>query len=203
MTVTKQRGGTQIGWVSSSWPLAAIEVSPNQLTISSMGKYIFSPAEVTTVEVVGSIPFFFQGIRIHHNKAEYPEKIVFLTLYGRQAILDAIRGAGFQIGQPSSVVKRGFPFRTPASISVVVMWNLLFLLDGNSFENPRHVAGPYVLLALVTVFLLAMFLPKSALLQKLFMKGDRNVGEVSSLLRLLQLVIGLITLMAGLSFLIP
>jgi hypothetical protein len=194
MKTTKQRGGTQIGWVNTSWPLASIEVETNLMCVNSMGKYIFSPIDVLGIEEVGSIPFFFQGLRIHHQKSEYPEKIVFLTLYGRESLIDATRAAGFKIGQPVNVVKRGFPFRTPAVIAVLVVWNLLFFLDRENLESPTKVVGPYMLFALAVVFSLATLLPKSPWLQKLFMREGRNTGEVSSLLRLLQLVSGLMAL---------
>jgi hypothetical protein len=200
MTTSKQRGGTQIGWVNTSWPLASIEVKPNLICLNDMGKYIFSPENVTTIEKVGSIPFFFQGLRIHHQKPEYPEKIVFLTPYGRQSLIDTIRNAGFQIGEPRSVMRRGFPFRIPGAIAVVAIWNLAFFLDTKSFKSPKQIVGPSILVALIMVFLLATLLPKSIWLQRVFLKKDRNVGEVSNLLKLLQLITGIMTLGMGFSY---
>ena len=199
MTITKQRGGAQIGWVNVSWPLAGIEVSPGSLTISSMGKYSFAPQEVTAVEKVGSIPFLSQGIRIHHSKPDYPEKVVFYTLSGRLALLAAIREAGFRLGQPIFLEKRGFPFRLPAVLALVLLWNLLFFLDRPNFSPSAHVPGPYVLLALAITFGLASLLPKSSWLQQLFLREGRAVGEVLSLLRLVQVISGLMLVGFGIA----
>jgi hypothetical protein len=201
MAVIKQRGGAQVGWVNASWPLAGIEVSPGLLTVSSMGRYAFVPADVTAVEEVGSIPFLSQGIRIHHSKADYPEKVVFYTTTGRLALLSAIREAGFRLGKPTSLAKRGFPFRPPAVIALVVLWNGLFFLDRPGFAPSHNMPGPYVLLALAILFGLASLLPCSRWLQQLFLREGRVVGEVLSLVRLLQLVSGLMLVGFGIAFL--
>jgi hypothetical protein len=201
MTAIKQRGGAQIGWVNASWPLARIEVSPALLTVSSMGKYSFTPGDVTAVEEVGSIPLLSQGIRVHHSKTDYPEKVVFYTLSGRPALLEAIHEAGFRVGQPVSLAKRGFPFRIPAVIAVVLLWNVLFFLDRPGFAPTHSAPGPYVLLALAVLFGLATLLPRSHWLQQLFLREGRDVGEVSSLLRLVQLVSGVMLVGFGIAFL--
>lgn len=190
MTATKQRGGAQVGWFHASWPLAGIEVAPGLLTISSLGTYSFAPGEVTAVEEVGSIPLISRGIRIHHSKPDYPEKVVFYTLGGRLDLLAAIRKAGFRLGQLTFVVKRGFPFRIPAVVALVLLWNLLLFLDMPNFSSPGHVPGPYVLLALAILFGWASLLPRSSWLQQIFLREGRAVGEVLSLTRLVQLVSG-------------
>lgn len=201
MTIFKKRGGAQVGWVSASWPLAGIEVGASRLAISSLGTYVFAPNEVTAVEPVGAIPFLTQGIRIHHTKAEYPEKVVFYTPSGREALLAAVRGAGFSVGQAIGQAKRGFPMRLPAVVLVIVLWNLLFFLDKPNVKLEHHTPGPYVLIALAMLFMLALLLPRSAWLQALFMREDRDIGEVTSLLRLVQIVSGFMLLGFGISYL--
>ena len=201
MTIFKKRGGAQVGWVSASWPAAGIEVGASRLAISSLGTYVFAPNEVTAVESVGAIPFLTQGIRVHHTKAEYPERVVFYTLSGREALLAAVRAAGLSVGQAVAQAKRGFPMRLPAVVLVIVLWNLLFFLDKPNLKLEHHTPGPYVLIALAMLFTLALLLPRSAWLQALFMREGRDIGEVASLLRLMQIVSGLMLLGFGISYL--
>lgn len=200
MATHRQRGGSQIGWVSATWPLAGIEVSPGKLTVTSMGKYEFAPAEVTAVEEVGSIPFFSTGVRIHHCKAQYPERVIFYPLIGRDYLLEAIRRAGFAVGTPATRVRRGFPMRIPAILVVVLLWNALLLLDRSSSNASTSASGPYTLTALAGLFALATLLPKSERLQEFFMRDEHDVGEISSLLSLIQLVTGLLLLAFGFTY---
>ena len=200
MRVFKNRGGAHIGWVSATWPLAGIEVADGKLQLSSMGNYVFTPNEVSAVEPVGSIPVLSRGIRIHHTKAEYPERVVFYTLYGRQATLDAIEAAGFHIGHPVSQARRGFPLRFPALIAVIFIWNLFFLLERPSINGSPGAPGPYTFLALAMLFGLATLLPTSARLQGLFMREGRDVREISSALRLVQLISGVMLLGFGAAY---
>lgn len=199
MTTHKQRGGSQIGWVNASWPLASIDVSPGKVTIRSMGQYEFVPSEVTAVEEVGSLPFFTTGIRIHHHKSQYPERVIFYTPGGRDYLLAALRRAGFPVGSPARVVRRGFPLRIPAILGVVLLWNVLFLLDRPDANAKTEALGIYSFLALAGLFALATSLPKSQRLQNLFMRDGRDVGEISSLLRLIQLVTGILLLGLGIT----
>jgi hypothetical protein len=199
MTVTKQRGGAQVGWFHASWPLAGIEVAPGLLTISSLGSYSFAPGEVTAVEEVGTIPLLSQGIRIHHSKPDYPENVVFYPLGGRLGLLAAIRKAGFRLGQPTSVAKRGFPFRIPAVLALALLWNVLLFLEVPNFGSPVEAPGPYALVALAIVFGWASLLPRSSWLQQIFLRENRSVGEILSLLRLVQLVSGVMLVGFGIA----
>ena len=191
MATIKRRGGAQIGWLSASWPLASIEIAPKKLTVSSMGSYTFSPVEVAGVEKVGSLPFISQGIRIHHTNRTYPERVIFYTLTGRDALVASIQAAGFSIGSPATQTARGFPLRVPAVLVVVVLWNILFFLDKPASLSGPWVPGKFVLLALALLFGLATLLPRSDRLQSVFMREDRDVGEISGALRLIQVVSGL------------
>jgi hypothetical protein len=197
MAVHKQRGGSQVGWVSASWPLAGIEVSPGKLTITSMGKYEFSPSEVAAIEEIGSFPFVASGIEVHHNKPQYPERIRFHAVFGKAYLVETIRRAGFTVGTPVTKVPRGFPMRWPTVIALIVIWNLLFFLDRPSPDASTWTPGPYVMFGLVALFVLATLLPKSERLQDLFMRDDRDVSEISSMLKLVQLVSGLMLLALG------
>ena len=194
MTTIRQRGGARIGWVGASWPLAGIEVGPGRARITSLGTYEFTPAEVSAVEEVGTIPFISQGVRIHHSKPRYPEEVVFYPPTGRQALLAAFRESGFNVGSPALQVRRGFPLRVRAVLAVALLWNVLLMLEQPQAGPGRWVPGPYLLAALGMLFAIATLLPRSVRLQSFFMRAGRDVGEVSSVLRLVQLVCGFLLL---------
>lgn len=193
----KQRGGAHIGWVSASWPLAGIEVDSERLVVTSLGRYVFSPEDVTAIEEVGALPVISQGIRVHHTRPEYPERVVFHTLTGRAALLAALRRAGFRVGRPAFSRSRGTPIRVAALIAIVGLWNLCFLLEA-PWRQAVWTPGIYVLGALGGLFALATLLPVSKRLQALVLHEDRQIGEISSLVRLVQLVSGVMLLAFGL-----
>jgi len=41
------------------------------------------------------------GIRIHHTKLDYPERIIFYSKGRRKKLLAAVRAAGFTVGAPA------------------------------------------------------------------------------------------------------
>jgi hypothetical protein len=189
MSQTSQRGGAQVGWLSASWPLAGIKIEPARLTVSALGSYTFNPSEVSAIEPVGSIPVLTTGIRIHHMRPDYPEKVIFYSMGRQDSLLQALRAAGFTVGRPTVKASRGFPVKIGAILVAVLVWNLLFFLDrqGKEFFS-GSTSGPYSLLALVLAFLVATFTPYSSRLQDLILREDHDVGEIRGFLRLLQLV---------------
>jgi hypothetical protein len=201
MKCIRRRGGARIGWVSASWPLAGIEVDHGKVQVNSLGTYVFAPNEVTAVEPVGAIPFLSQGIRIHHTKKNYPERVVFYTLSSRHSLLEAIETAGFRVGYAVDDTKRGFPMRLPALIGVILIWNVLLYFERPSLEEVSDRPGPYTLLAATLMFALATLLPTSERLQKLFMRDGRDVGEILGALRLMQLISGIMLLALGADYL--
>lgn len=200
MNPISQRGGAQIGWLSASWPFASIQIKHSSLTVSALGTYAFVPTEVHAIEPTGLIPILTTGIRIHHTRSDYPEKIVFYSMGARDKLLEAASTAGFPIGKSTLKLKRGFPVKVSAIILFVVIWNALFLLDigGNRFNNSNSL-GPFSFLALVLAFVIATFTPHSSHLQKLILRDGHDVGEIRSFLRLLQLVTGILALTAGIT----
>jgi hypothetical protein len=200
MIPISQRGGAQVGWLSASWPLAGIKIELGSLVLSALGGYIFKPSDVHAIEPVGSIPVLTTGIRIHHNKVDYPEEVIFYSVGGRERLLHAAREAGFAVGAPTMLTARGFPVRTSAIVAVVLMWNLLFFLDRPNLEYfGAGGFGLYSMLALVMAFLIATATPVSSILQTLILREGHNVGEIRGALRLLQIVSGILAVSAGLS----
>lgn len=190
-----QRGGAQVGWLSAPWPLASIQIAPGSLTVSALGRYTFAPAEVHAIEPVGSIPVLTTGIRIHHTRPDYPEKIVFYSMGSRECLLQASGAAGFPVGKPTLQATRGFPVRVSAIVVFVLMWNALFLLDrGGNPLNTSGTFGPYSFLALALAFAVATLAPRSARLQEFILRDGHNLGEIRGFLRLLQVTTGFLAL---------
>jgi len=194
-----QRGGAQVGWLNASWPLASIQITPGSLTVSVLGDYVFAPADVHAIESVGSIPLLSTGIRIHHTRPDYPEKIVFYGM-GRDRLVQAASAAGFRVGEPHLQTKRGFPVRFSAVVAALLLWNGLFLLDtgGHPFGGPRK-PGLLVFVALALFCAIATLVPRSPRLQQLILREGRHIGEIRGFLRFTQFIAGAMAFATGLA----
>jgi hypothetical protein len=96
-TFTKT-GGARIDFANATWPFAKISIVENELILKViwLGTYTFTPEQIYSIEQYTMIPFLGWGIRIQHNVANYPEKIIFWCLGGNPSnVLDRIRNAGF------------------------------------------------------------------------------------------------------------
>ena len=51
----KSTGGARIGWISVSWPLAELSVTPRSLVIRAwlLGTYTFTPEQIVQIERYG------------------------------------------------------------------------------------------------------------------------------------------------------
>ena len=192
------RGGAWIGGVSATWPLASMQVEPGALTVSAFGEYTFTPSEVDAIEPIGSLPILSTGIRIHHTKPNYPERIIFYSGGRRESLLHAVRAAGFRVGQPTFQHERGSPVKISAIVVFVLIWNALVWFGRDS-------SGKGFLLALAFAFVVSTLLPYSSRLQNLIMQDGRDVGEIRNALRLFQLItgIGLVLMIGGVTGVIP
>jgi hypothetical protein len=195
-------GGSLVGLVNASWPLAKLTASAQQLRLSGLGSYEFSEQDVVSLEPYGSIPLLSSGIRINHNRLDYPGKIVFRCMGRREEVLEKIQAVGFrpqgrEVARPS-----GLPIRWSVAILAVVIWNALFYADTSFRSSGIHARpGAFALLAMILVFTLSSALPYSGGLQRVVLRPGRSVGEIKQFLRLLQIVTGLLSLIAG-SFLV-
>jgi hypothetical protein len=193
-------GGAQIGWMGATWPFAQLTVTPQELTLSCLGKYVFSPQQVTSFEKIGRIPFFSSSIQIHHNCEDYPAKMVFHSTGNRDVLLSQIRKTGFVCAGTAGRTVRGHPLRWVAIILLVALWNGLFALDHARHDwQLQHQIGPFSGVAVALLFLVALALPKSAELQQFVLKPGRSFKEIQSFVRLLQLISGLLTIGAALA----
>jgi len=191
------RGGSRVGWVNASFPLARLVASRSRMTLSSLGRYEFTPEQVVRFGSYGSIPLLANGLAIEHNRLDYPARMVFWCMGSREHVLAEIRRIGFvPAGQP---VERpgGMPLRWSFVIAAVLAWNALFLFDQRGLlQGDLHPTPPGVgaIVALAALFLLATGIRLSERLQRLALAPGHQVGEVRALLGLLQLVGGLMAI---------
>lgn len=181
--------------MNASWPFAKLSVSAGQLALASLGTYVFSPSQVVSIQPVGSIPLLASGIRINHNRNDYPEKIIFWCVGNRDGVLTEITKSGFlPSGHP---VQRaaGFPLKWSVVLVVIVLWNVLFMLDdAGQSESRAHVPGAFAILALLLLFGLATAVRVSQPVQRVILREGHDVGEIKAFLVLLQLVAGLLSI---------
>jgi hypothetical protein len=197
------RGGARIGWVNASLPFASMNVTSSRIILNAtlLGKYEFRPEDVASIESVGSLPLIGRGIRIYHNRADYPAKIIFWTIKNPDTSIDEIRKIGFiPKGAVSAAVRdRGFPIRWQTIIIFIVLWNAFMLLDmfrGGAF-HPR--LGRFALLATVLVFILSVAIWKSESVRKVIIAPGHKLEEIRPFLYLLAFVTGFLSLMLGMA----
>ena len=187
-------GGFKAGWVSGSWPLARLSVSSRSLVMSAgpFGFFRFEPERIVRLEPYGRIPLVGRGICIVHTHPDYPAKLVFLCFQRPERLIQQIYRLGFRPSGSSSVLppREGTPLRWSFVIAVIIIWNTLFLLDDGLLSSNSKSPGLLVLLALAIILMVAFVLPRSSRLQSLALKPGRSVGEIRSLLTLIQLVGG-------------
>ena len=188
------RGGARIGWVNASWPFATLKVIRNELRLSCLGSYEFSSSQVVSLEPYGSIPLLSSGIRINHNRLDYPTKIIFWCMGSRANVLSTIQEVGFSPSGLTGGRVPGFPVRWSVLIAVIVLWNLLFLLDGSILKARGSQPGLLVFVALFSACALATATRASSGVQRLVLRPGHQIGEIKSFLSLLQLVSGFLSL---------
>ena len=203
----KSTGGAQIGWVSASWPLAQLSVTPRSLVIRTwlLGTYAFTPEQIVRLEPYGSIPVIYRGIRVVHSNPDYPARIIFWCFRNPERLIEQIRRVGFipAAPPPTALVKRGIPVRWSFIISLFVVWNALFILGGFlPGQPPPEKPGMLVLLALAVVFVASFAVERSPAFQRWVLKPGRSVGEIRPAVRLIQLTTGLLLVIFAIVFLV-
>lgn len=184
------RGGSQIGWVNTSWPLVKLSVSAELLTLSGLGKHEFTPSQVVSFENYGAIPIIASGIRINHNRPDYPAQIVFWCVGSRKSVLRKIAEIGFVPAGAPLARAPGFPVRWSVVAVLVILWNALFLLDRSVGGNQPGVLGPLALLAMLMIFIASTATRISPLVQRFVLRPGHQYAEILPFVQLLQLVTG-------------
>jgi hypothetical protein len=185
-------GGARLGWTNCG--LSKLTATPDMLTISVrlLGTYSFAPDQVSAVERYSMIPFLAWGVQIRHSRADYPQRVIFLSLGSPATVLQGIKEAGFSPSAPSSAViqPRGFAMRWSAIIIAVAVWNALSKLD---FSRASGAPQPELsaLLMLGFAFAVSIVTLTSPRLQRLVLKPDRSVNEIRPFLGLLAFISGI------------
>jgi len=191
-------GGARIGWMNATWPLAKLNVSSNMLDINAtlLGKYSFSPDQVVGIERYTVIPIIGWGIRIHHNIASYPEKVIFWCLGNPNTLIKRIEETGF-VGRAitdSLLQRNGMPVRWQFLAAAIVLWNLLFLIDIGFPPKPTAKPGWFSFIAVLILFLGSISMWHFSALQRLVLKHNRDPGEIKAWLYLLAFISGVMSL---------
>jgi hypothetical protein len=187
------RGGAHVGWMHASWPFAKLTAEADTLTLSCLGTYTFTPSEVVALEPYGSIPVLARGIRIRHNRRDYPKKIVFWCMGSRDSALTEVAGTGFAPrGQPLEG-RAGFPVRWSAILIFLLLWNVPFLLDRTMTES-RTTSELVALATFVLFFAAATATKLSPRFRHLLLRDGHELGEIKSIVTLIQIFTGSLTL---------
>jgi hypothetical protein len=198
-------GGARIGWLNATWPLANLNVNKNSLELYVLfkGNYKFLPEQVISIERYGIIPLIGWGIRIHHNIASYPDKIIFWCFGDPVYLILKIRDVGFipAGNQTELPIKRTAPVRWYGIIALIVLWNLLFILDVGMPPKPTVRPGWFSFLAVLLFFLGSIGIRRFLWLQKLFLKPNRSLNEIIAWLNLITVILGFLSMIL-LSFLL-
>jgi hypothetical protein len=192
-------GGASVGSLRASWPFARLSCSEKDLSLSLLGTYHFSPEQVVRIEPYGSIPILTWGIRIIHTKLDCPDDVIFYCLLGRDRLLQEIERVGFRPCASAADLpdRRGTPWRWTFLIVCLVVWNVLFFLDGSPWKH--HSLGAGAITAVAMAFIASLALMFSPWMQTLALKPDRSPDEVLPTVRLFALISGtmLIALLFG------
>ena len=199
---TSFRGGARIGWLNASWPFAKLTSSRKALALSCLGSFEFSPAQVVAIEPYRW--FLSHGMRIHHNRPDYPEKLVFWNGGDAQAMIREIARSGFVPAGAPGKRAPGFALRWSVIILGVLAWNGLLFADGTlDSVQGRHEPGIYTLLAILLLFAGSSALAWSSTVQKLALNPGHVVGEIKASLVLVQVVSALLSLGFAAEVLLP
>ncbi|MFZ6718574.1 hypothetical protein [Undibacterium sp. Ji49W] len=194
-------GGSRIGWVNASWPFAKLNISRQKVVLTTFGKYEFSSDQVVSFEPYGVIPVIASGIRINHNRPDYPDTIIFWCLGRRDTVLNSFAQCGFQACGKASARSQGMPMRWSVLIAMLLIWNVLFFLDlPSQLSHLRAEPGPFQILALVSACAFASSAKLSPGVQKMIMREGRHFGEVKSFFGLMQSLTGTLALGFGLAY---
>jgi hypothetical protein len=211
MNQIKLTGGAKIGMVSASWPFAILKVSRERLDLNAtiVGRYVFRPGDIVSVEPYGIIPVIGRGIKINHRVPNYKKKVIFWSFVNPDELIRRIRQTGFldNTAGPDAqtddgiVTARqkqgGFPIRVPYAIAAVVIWNVLFMIDfiditGSGTKN--FGPGKGVMAALGFLFFASVLLLISKKFRKLVLKEGRDLEDISRFLYFIIFISGFMLL---------
>jgi hypothetical protein len=210
MTELNITGGARVGMANATWPLASMNVTKDRLTLNAgfVGNLVFRTEDIISLKPYYIIPLLGQGIKINHSIPQYKEKVIFWTFKNPNRIIEQIKQTGFldytsteQHNDKGIIVQRqqqrGFPVKTPFTIGVIVLWNILFLLDFLSITSSDS-AGVHLGIgaasALGIVLLSCILILVSKDFRKIVLKEGRELKDVNKILYFLIFICSLLFL---------
>lgn len=172
-------GGSRVGWLNASFPLARFHVSENELVLNTLGREIrFAPEDVVRVERVTWLPVLASGVRIVHTRSDVSEQVIFWHLRSPNRILSAVAETGFVAGASArEVPARRFPFRIPFLVAAALVWNAL--LGWDMFVLERQAPGAYTMVALALACAVSVGILLPTPMRTIALHRSEDVGRVS------------------------
>lgn len=208
--IVNETGGARIGRVNVTWPFASLNATETQLTLNAtlIGKLIFKPNDIKSIEVYDYFPIIGQGIKINHTIDTYKSHVVFWTFKDPTALLNEIEATGF-LNKDSKVHSLhseevtllqktgGFPLKLSFAIAIVILWNVLFFVDATTLFNEGKILfgfGKGLVLSTGMILLASILLLVSTVFQKIALKEGRKVKDISKFIYFIILVVGILFL---------
>lgn len=206
MDEIKKTGGARIGMMNATWPFATLKVNKNNLELNAtiLGKLVFTPQDIISIEPYGLIPVLGQGIKINHRVKSYNSKVIFWTMGNPRDLIKKIEGIGFlgnsspmsedlQIEINQTQNRGGFPIKTQAAILIVVVWNLLLSIDLYKLFTERVEGSPLGLgakLAIGFIFITSILLLYTKFARKFILKEGREIDDIRKFIYFLMFICG-------------
>jgi hypothetical protein len=183
-------GGARIGRMNASFPFARLTCQRERLTLRCLGRFEFAQHDVVSLTRQGVVPVLSSGIRINHNRADYPQNMVFWCLGNADRVLRELGTTGFVPSGAARAWPKGRAFRWSAMLAAIVIWNLLFLVDlGFPPTLGRHALGLGAFTAMLLGALFATLIKCSSRVQRWVLNPGHSVGAVRPLLTFMQLLL--------------
>jgi len=198
--IIKVTGGARVGWMNASFPLAKLVVELDRLAlkVALMGTYTFKRGEIISLEKTGFLPYLGWGMKITHNRNDYPKRIIFWTFSNPEKLIKRISRSGFMTGSwveqretAPEPAREGFPVKAFPVATVIILWNVLFLLDFMAGAGDvQQWPGVFTLTALFGVFVLTVSLRLFKKVRGIILKEGRSFDEIKHINNLIMLVTG-------------
>ncbi len=208
MSSVNETGGAKIGWANVTWPFASLHVTETELILNAtiVGKLIFTPSDIKSIEVFDYLPFIGQGIKINHHVESYKNHVVFWTFKNPVALIQEIKKTGFLDHQTKSSTENsfkisemqktgGFPLKLTFAIAVIVLWNLLSFIDMKALIQDGKLLvgfGKGFLLSTGVILLTSLLMLISPGFQKVALKEGREIKDFSKFIYFIMLIVGIL-----------
>lgn len=128
----KTKGGAIVGFLQAKTPLVSLSVNQNVLYLKSsiLGEYKFTDSEIVSLNKVRIL--FSTGIKIIHNKTNFPNRIIFFcSEINTDTLLENINRIGFspagEAGEKNSSMSWNLPNVLMIALAVfLIFWFVVF-----------------------------------------------------------------------------